>query len=299
MTHVIELNSMELEQGLIGRPLPCSFGLKRERSSYDRSRLVKKNNFTIIENDNLLEKYPWGTYAMILRFQVSVEDGGNTRHPIFTGFPLAFDVGLSCDTHGSTMTSLRSLSCRISKDVRIPFLTSYTIIGWPTMSSTKTRGVAKTYMINFGKAGDKQYVGPRLYMYRPSSAERTEQERCILHELAQSQPGQIVAYRATTIPEREPHYPIHVYIPVNNNGAHWLTAKVDIRSRHITLYDSAIKMTPKSWFQIKNARPLAVLFPYLLMVNEYYTHHPDQTLDLTPFRMTREEDSSLPQQISE
>ncbi|KAF3432425.1 hypothetical protein FNV43_RR27165 [Rhamnella rubrinervis] len=51
-----------------------------------------------------------------------------------------------------------------------------------------------------------------------------------------------------------------VYIPVNNNGAHWLTAKVDIRSRHITLYDSAIKMTPKSWFQIKNARPLAVLF---------------------------------------
>ncbi|KAF3451268.1 hypothetical protein FNV43_RR07363 [Rhamnella rubrinervis] len=69
--------------------------------------------------------------------------------------------------------------------------------------------------------------------------------------------------------------------------------------RHITLYDSAIKMTPKSWFQIKNARPLVVLFPYLLMVNEYYTHHPDQTLDLTPFRMTREEDSSLPQQISD
>ncbi|KAF3455294.1 hypothetical protein FNV43_RR05742 [Rhamnella rubrinervis] len=86
---------------------------------------------------------------------------------------------------------------------------------------------------------------------------------------------------------------------INNNGAHWLTAKVDIPSRHITLYDSAIKMTPKSWFQIKNARLLAVLFPYLLMVNEYYTHHPDQTLDLTPFRMTREEDSSLPQQISE
>ncbi|KAF3443792.1 hypothetical protein FNV43_RR13482 [Rhamnella rubrinervis] len=90
-----------------------------------------------------------------------------------------------------------------------------------------------------------------------------------------------------------------VYIPVNNNGAHWLTAKVDIPSWHITLYDSAIKMTPKSWFQIKNASPLAVLFPYLLMVNEYYSHHPNQMLDLTPFKMTREEDSSLPQQISD
>ncbi|KAF3443744.1 hypothetical protein FNV43_RR13434 [Rhamnella rubrinervis] len=66
-----------------------------------------------------------------------------------------------------------------------------------------------------------------------------------------------------------------------------IVTKVDIRSRHITLYDSAIKMTPKSWFQIKNARPLAVLFPYLLMVNEYYTHHPDQTLDLTPFECRR------------
>ncbi|KAF3432304.1 hypothetical protein FNV43_RR27044 [Rhamnella rubrinervis] len=30
------------------------------------------------------------------------------------------DVGLSCDTYGSTMTSLEPF-CRISKDARIPF----------------------------------------------------------------------------------------------------------------------------------------------------------------------------------
>ncbi|KAF3432543.1 hypothetical protein FNV43_RR27283 [Rhamnella rubrinervis] len=35
-----------------------------------------------------------------------------------------------------------------------------------------------------------------------------------------------------------------VYIPVNNNGTYWLTVKVDIPSRHIILYNSAIKMMP-------------------------------------------------------
>ncbi|KAF3457890.1 hypothetical protein FNV43_RR02550 [Rhamnella rubrinervis] len=49
------------------------------------------------------------------------------------------------------------------------------------------------------------------------------------------------------------------YISVNNNECA-LVVKVDIKWQAYYLSTSAIKMTPKSWFQIKNARPLAVLF---------------------------------------
>ncbi|KAF3440581.1 hypothetical protein FNV43_RR18865 [Rhamnella rubrinervis] len=105
--------------------------------SPDRSRLVKKNNFTIIENDNLLEKYPWGTYAMILRFPVSVEDGRKHKTSYdLSDFLLHFDVGLSCDTHGSHHDI--AFLCRISKDARIPFPNILHYNRWPTTSSTKT-----------------------------------------------------------------------------------------------------------------------------------------------------------------
>ncbi|KAF3441548.1 hypothetical protein FNV43_RR15462 [Rhamnella rubrinervis] len=56
----------------------------------------------------------------------------------------------------------------------------------------------------------------------------------------------------------------YVYVPVNNDSKHWLAAKVDIRSRHITLYDSDIAMTGDK-FQCNNAKCLSVLFPYFLM----------------------------------
>ena len=94
---------------------------------------------------------------------------------------------------------------------------------------------------------------------------------------------------------------IQVYIPINNAGVHWMATKVDIRHRHITLFDPDNGMT-QSWFQLKNARPLAVLFPYLLMTYGYYNLHPELTLDgtpiLTPFTMSREEEGSLPQQTT-
>ncbi|KAF3452081.1 hypothetical protein FNV43_RR08177 [Rhamnella rubrinervis] len=134
-------------------------------SPTDRSRLVKKNNFTIIENDNLLEKYPWGTYAMILRFQM-------------WGFHVIPMV--------PTMTSLRSLSVSDIQDARIPF---HNILHYNRLaaSSTKTTysrgGVRKTYMINLGKADDKQYVGPPV-VHVPHHAAANEQSQCILHELA-------------------------------------------------------------------------------------------------------------------
>ena len=94
---------------------------------------------------------------------------------------------------------------------------------------------------------------------------------------------------------------IQVYIPINNAGLNWMATKVDIRHRHITLFDPDNSMT-QSWFQLKNVRPLVVLFPYLLMAHGYYNLHPELTLDgtpiLTPFTMSREEEGSLPQQTS-
>ena len=94
---------------------------------------------------------------------------------------------------------------------------------------------------------------------------------------------------------------IQVYIPVNNASLHWMAMKFDIRHRHITLFDPDNSMT-QSLFQLKNARPLAVLFPYLLMAYGYYDIHPELTQDGTPvlisFTMSREEDGSFPQQTN-
>ena len=94
---------------------------------------------------------------------------------------------------------------------------------------------------------------------------------------------------------------IQVYMPVNNASLHWMAMKVDIRHRHITLFDPDNSMT-QSWFQLKNARPLAVLFPYLLMAYGYYDLQPELTQHSTPvqtlFTMSREEDGSFPWQVN-
>ena len=94
---------------------------------------------------------------------------------------------------------------------------------------------------------------------------------------------------------------IQVYIAINNADLHWMATKVDIRHRHITLFDPNNGMT-QSWFQLKNARPLAMLFPDLLMAYRYYNLHLELTQDgtpiLTPFTMSHEEDGSFPQQTS-
>ncbi|KAF3441470.1 hypothetical protein FNV43_RR15384 [Rhamnella rubrinervis] len=90
-----------------------------------------------------------------------------------------------------------------------------------------------------------------------------------------------------------------VYVPVNNDNKHWLAAKVDIRSWHITLYDSDIAMSGDK-FQCKNVKCLSVLFPYFLMVHGYYDHHSDLksegNYNLQPFSIKREDDPNLPQQ---
>ena len=94
---------------------------------------------------------------------------------------------------------------------------------------------------------------------------------------------------------------MQVYMLVNKAFLHWMAAKVDIRHGHISLFNPD-NNTTQSWFQLKNIRPLAVLFPYLLMAYEYYDLHPELTQDdtsiLTPFTMSCEEDGSFPQQTN-
>ncbi|KAF3433797.1 hypothetical protein FNV43_RR24900 [Rhamnella rubrinervis] len=91
----------------------------------------------------------------------------------------------------------------------------------------------------------------------------------------------------------------YVYVRVNNDSKHWLVAKVDIRSRHITLYDFDISMSEDK-FQCKNAKCLSVLFPYFLMVHGYYDYHSDLksegNYNLQLFSIKREDDPNLPQQ---
>ncbi|KAF3454975.1 hypothetical protein FNV43_RR05423 [Rhamnella rubrinervis] len=91
----------------------------------------------------------------------------------------------------------------------------------------------------------------------------------------------------------------YVYVPVNNDNKHWLAAKVNIRRRHITLYNSDIAMTGDK-FQCNNAKCLSILFPYFLMVHGYYDHHSDLksegNYNLQPFSIKREDDANLPQQ---
>ncbi|KAF3440698.1 hypothetical protein FNV43_RR18984 [Rhamnella rubrinervis] len=96
MTHaLIELNSMELEQGSM------------------------TNEFVGVEDIEFKEVPTWGTYAMILPFQSpsKMEGKHKTSYDLY-GFLLHFDVGLSCDTHGSMMTFRAFLSD--IKDARIP-----------------------------------------------------------------------------------------------------------------------------------------------------------------------------------
>ena len=89
-------------------------------------------------------------------------------------------------------------------------------------------------------------------------------------------------------------------MPVNNGNQHWVAAQVDIPRRHITIYDPDIKMTSHDWFQVKNARCLSVLFPYILAATGYYTRHAhlrknDQP-NLEPFKVTRV--GGIPQQAA-
>ena len=94
-------------------------------------------------------------------------------------------------------------------------------------------------------------------------------------------------------------YFLQVYMPINNASLHWLAAKIDIPSRHVTLYDPSNKMT-QWWFQCRNAKCLAVLFPYLLKAHGYYDLHPtlmqDGKVNLLPFTINCEEGPSFLQQ---
>ncbi|KAF3455400.1 hypothetical protein FNV43_RR00024 [Rhamnella rubrinervis] len=265
----------------------------------DRSRLVKKNNFKIIENDNLLKKHPWGNlcYDLTISSLRSKMKAGkySTSYSLY-GFPLAFQIwGFHMIPMVPTMTPLGAFL-----GVRYPRMLGYqfpNILHYNRLANDIFN--KKQYIVNNELIPTEEEL-QKTYMVntqsQPESAPSQHLEGMI-NELREDFANMWADFGLQLEQQGK-------ISRVEDNGGLVVTtssttANVDIPSRHIILYDSAIKMTPKLWFQIKNARPLVVLFLYLLMVNEYYTHHPDQTLDLTPFRMTREKDSSLPQQISD
>ncbi|KAF3441480.1 hypothetical protein FNV43_RR15394 [Rhamnella rubrinervis] len=135
----------------------------------DRSRLVKKNNFTIIENDNLLEKYPWGNLCYdltISSLRSKMEAGKHKTSYSLYGFPLAFQMwGFHVIPMVPTMTSL-SVGYPRMLGYQLPNILHYNRLANDVFNK-KQEECEKTYMINFGKPDDKQYVGHRLYMYHP------------------------------------------------------------------------------------------------------------------------------------
>ncbi|KAF3452133.1 hypothetical protein FNV43_RR08230 [Rhamnella rubrinervis] len=84
---------------------------------------------------------------------------------------------------------------------------------------------------------------------------------------------------------------LKVYVPVNNDNKHWLTVKVDIQNRTVTLYDPDNTMSQDS-FQCRNVKCLSVLLSYLLMVYGYYNLYPELKVEgnsnLKPFDIKRE-----------
>ena len=89
---------------------------------------------------------------------------------------------------------------------------------------------------------------------------------------------------------------------MNNEDKHWLAAKVDLLSRHITLFDSARDAT-QDWFQFNNAECLQMLFLYLLEAGGFYKDQRSLKSEVTatfqPFTISREEkDKFLQQSVS-
>ncbi|XP_060675799.1 uncharacterized protein LOC132805059 [Ziziphus jujuba] len=71
----------------------------------------------------------------------------------------------------------------------------------------------------------------------------------------------------------------YVYIPVNNGGAHWLAACVDLKARHIDLYDPNMGNKYVQNRELKNAECLTYMLPYLLRDGRYYGKNPVYEID--------------------
>ena len=88
-----------------------------------------------------------------------------------------------------------------------------------------------------------------------------------------------------------------MYVPINNDGKHWLVGEVDIVKRHIALYDSEHKAR-QDWFQFNNAEPLNMLVPYILKVIGFYNHRQELTDNGNPsldrFTISRTDVASFP-----
>ncbi|XP_060671390.1 uncharacterized protein LOC125423244 [Ziziphus jujuba] len=83
----------------------------------------------------------------------------------------------------------------------------------------------------------------------------------------------------------------YMYIPVNNGGAHWLAACVDLKARHIDLYDPNMGNKYVQNKELDNAKCLKYMLPYLLRYGGYYEKNPEVLPTLEPFTMTMIKDA--------
>ncbi|XP_048330044.2 uncharacterized protein LOC107419213 isoform X2 [Ziziphus jujuba] len=82
-----------------------------------------------------------------------------------------------------------------------------------------------------------------------------------------------------------------LYVPINNSGVHWLAAIVDLKARHVELYDPNMGNKYVQNREIKNAKCLTCMLPYLLREGEYYDKNPDVLPSLEPFTMAMIKDA--------
>ncbi|KAF3440772.1 hypothetical protein FNV43_RR19058 [Rhamnella rubrinervis] len=137
----------------------------------DRLKLVKKNNFTIIENDNLLEKYPWGNLCYdltISSLQSKMKMWGFHVIPMVPNMtPLRAFLNVRYPRMlGYQFPNILHYN-RLANDVfnKKQYIVNNELI--PTEEELQ-----KTYMINFWvRPDDKQYVGPPVvHVSAPSFA---------------------------------------------------------------------------------------------------------------------------------
>ncbi|KAF3432605.1 hypothetical protein FNV43_RR27345 [Rhamnella rubrinervis] len=142
----------------------------------DQSRLAKKNNFTIIENDNLRDKYPWRNlcYDLTISSLRSKMKAGKYRGSYsLYGFPLAFQ-----------------------------YIVNNELI--PTEDELQ-----KTYMVNFWHLkGMINELREDFVNLRADFGLQLAQQGSDIRELKTMQ---IVTYKPPLpSPEQQPHHPIHV-----------------------------------------------------------------------------------------
>ncbi|KAF3444969.1 hypothetical protein FNV43_RR14662 [Rhamnella rubrinervis] len=303
--------------------------------SGDKKRLVRNENFNIIQNDNLCSKYPWGNLsydATISSLRSRIKLGWEVTNYSVSGFFLTFQIwgfktiptvatiGPCGKYHGkdasqSEFHHTSRLEMQIEKmhksiEPAVPIWDPFTPIDpaeRAALSSfiddpSTTKVDAALYyirrrIINSPQMYDQRAIVTDCMFWSSIHARYTK----YLKE--QSEHGEEDELSDTANWEKEmKDSPFDMYalgtLPVGSK--YWLEVDyVDIRNRAITLYDPNNAMSQDE-FQCRNVKCLSILFPYLLMVHGYYDLYPELKVEgnsnLEPFDIKRESATNVPQQ---